>query len=85
MRNWKQRLWSLLLCAAMLVSLCVTAEAVEVVDSGEFPGIDGSSPLAMGAGQRRRAHHRPWPNLIPQANAGLYTQWFPMVWESGPN
>ncbi len=44
MRKWKQRLWSLLLCGAMLVSLCVTAEAVEVVDSGEFPGIDGSSP-----------------------------------------
>ena len=44
MRKWKQRLWSLLLCGAMLVSLCVTAEAVEVVDSGEFPGIDGGSP-----------------------------------------
>ena len=44
MRKWKQRLWSLLLCGAMLVSLCVTAEAVEVVDSGEFPDIDGSSP-----------------------------------------
>ena len=36
MRKWKQRLWSLLLCGTMLVSLCVPAEAVEVIDSGQF-------------------------------------------------
>lgn len=36
MRKWKQRLWSLLLCGTMLVSLCVPAEAVNVIDSGDF-------------------------------------------------
>ena len=30
MRNWKQRLWSLLLCGAMLASLCPTARAEDV-------------------------------------------------------
>ena len=44
MKKWKQRLFSLLLCGAMLVSLCVPVEAADVVDSGRFPGVGGNVP-----------------------------------------
>ena len=46
MRKWKQRLCGLLLCGAMLTSLCAPA-AADKVASGDLPSVDGT-PLGNG-------------------------------------
>ena len=43
MRKWKQRLCGLLLCGAMLTSLCAPA-AADKVASGDLPSVDGTPP-----------------------------------------
>ncbi len=74
MRKWKQRLWSLLLCGAMLVSLCAPAAAEEVVASGDFPVGGGAWEWVLDSDGRLTIYYvddpspRPMPDFGPQGS-----------------